>query len=189
MWYAFQVARIAIEVISAAACFTLVRFMSIPYWFTREGRYLGLPLGFAFLGVAYSLAAIAFTIFPPTAPLYAEFSWIIGLITTFSFVYLAFTYFFSNETKNDRVKWNISFSILTVALFTVFIILIITPHSALQVFFESQSYNIIFDILCLSYISIHTLRSHVKLLDPTTIWIPSGFILLGISHYSLLFWS
>ena len=184
-YVATQAARITVEVISAVACFILVRFMIKPYRLTGESRHLGLPLGFGFLGLSYTLAA---TIFSITTPFYPDFEWLVLLIRTFAFVFIAFTYYFSNGPTKNRLMWNITFSLLTVALFTLPIMLIITPQSAMQTYFTSQIYVRLFNVFCLTYISIHTLRSHVKEPDQTTIWIPSGFILLGISQYSLLFW-
>jgi hypothetical protein len=53
--------RIIVEIASAIACFILVRFMIKPFQLTRESRYIGLPLGFIFLGISYAIAAIAYT--------------------------------------------------------------------------------------------------------------------------------
>jgi hypothetical protein len=65
----------------------------------------------------------------------------------------------------------------------------IFPQLAASSYMSAQSYFRIFNIICLIYISIYTLRSHVRKPDPTTIWIPFGFILLGISQYSFLIWA
>jgi hypothetical protein len=54
----YEVPRLAIEIASAILYFILVRYMIKPYGLTREERYLGLPLGFAFLGVSEVLLAI-----------------------------------------------------------------------------------------------------------------------------------
>ena len=48
----YEVPRIIIEVASAIIYFILVKYMIKPYSLTREQRYLGLPLGFAFLGIS-----------------------------------------------------------------------------------------------------------------------------------------
>jgi len=53
-------ARIAVEVVSAIICFILVKFMIKPFRLMGEERYLGLPLGFGFLGISYSIAALAY---------------------------------------------------------------------------------------------------------------------------------
>ena len=54
--------RIIIEVASAIICFIFVWFIAKPYRLTREGRYLGLPLGFAFLGISYAISGMAMSI-------------------------------------------------------------------------------------------------------------------------------
>ena len=66
---------------------------------------------------------------------------------------------------------------------------IIIPHFAVDSYQASQIYVRFFNIICLIYISIHTLKSHINKPDKTTIWIPFGFILLGTSQYSLLIWA
>jgi hypothetical protein len=52
-----------------------------------------------------------------------------------------------------------------------------------------DEYFRLFNIICLAYISIHTLRSHTSRPDPKTIWIPLGYLLLGFGQYSSLIWS
>ena len=52
-----DLARIIVEVVSTIICVILVKFMFKPYRLTGEGRYLGLPLGFGFLGLSYFIAA------------------------------------------------------------------------------------------------------------------------------------
>jgi hypothetical protein len=43
-------------------------------------------------------------------------------------------------------------------------------------------------LICLSYISIHALKSHIEQPDLTTLMIPLGYILLGMGQYSVLIW-
>jgi hypothetical protein len=47
----------------------------------------------------------------------------------------------------------------------------------------------IFNMICLLYISAHTLRSHLELKNSKTILTPFGFIFLSIGQYSLLLWA
>lgn len=178
--------RTVVEVVSAILCFVLLRFMIKPYKLMGEVRYLGLPLGFGFLGVSYILGAIAFSqIFP-----FKELAYIQLLSRTFAYCFLVVTYYFSKKpSKNSRIKWNIALSLLIVSLAASILVAFILPEFAVDSYQATQVYVRIFNIICLIYISIHTLRSHVSKPDPTTIWIPFGFILLGISQYSLLIWS
>ena len=104
-------------------------------------------------------------------------------------MFLAVTYYFSKKTsKNSRLMWDLTFSLLAVVLVALLFMLFVASQSALQAYSDAVMYIRIFNIACLAYVAIHTIRSHVKEPDPTTIWIPSGFILLGISQYSLLFY-
>ena len=181
----FEEARVTVEVVSVIVCFILVRYMIKPYWLTREVRYLGFPLGFGFLGTSYAIAAIAYT----ELFYFTELLWIQFLARTFAFVFLALTYYFSKKTsKNIRLVWNITFSLLIVCLVGLFLLSFIFPQITASSYSASQLYVRVFNIICLSYIAIHTLKSHISKPDPTTIWTPLGFILLAISQYSLLFW-
>ncbi len=181
----YDEARITIEIVSVIICFILARFMIKPYWLTREARYLGLPLGFSFLGISYLISAFAYS----QLYYFFELLWIQFLSRTFAFVFIAITYHFSkNPSKNTRLLWDITFSLLIVTLIALFLVAVIFPQIASHNYNSSQMYVRIFNVVCLSYIAIHTLRSHVKKPDPTTIWVPLGFILFAISQYSLLFW-
>ena len=178
--------RIAVEAVSAIICLILIKFMIKPYKLTGEGRYLGLPLGFGFLGISYSIAILAY-FEPPN--FFTELLWLQALTRTVSFVFLATTYYFSNRSyKKTRIFWNITFSVLIVALVTSVLVTIIAPQIAAHTYTAIQVYVRIFNIICLAYIAIHTLRSQIKNPNPTTIWIPLGFILLGMNQYSLLAW-
>jgi hypothetical protein len=174
------------ETFSAIICFVLVWFLIKPYRVTGERRYFGLPLGFAFLGVSYLLAAVSHS--------YAHFAvnaltWLQLLARPFAFGFLTFTYYFSKKpTKNTQPLWDITLSALIVTLTSAFILIFIAPQFAISNYrFLSMSVRI-FDIICLLYISAHTLRSHLEAQDKKTIYTPFGYILLAISQYSIFIW-
>ncbi len=76
------------------------------------------------------------------------------------------------------------------AIFAVLILLaILSPQTLLSAYMSAQVYVRIFDIICLSYISIHALKSHMEQPDPTTLIIPLGYVLLGVGQYSVLIWA
>jgi hypothetical protein len=179
--------RIVAEVVSAILCFILLRFMIKPYRLTGESRYLGLPLGFSFLGISYVLGAITLSgLFSP----YMILAWIPLLARTFAFSFLVATYYFSKEpSKNSRRLWDITMGLLVIVLVASVAAVLIFPQLAASSYMTTQEYLRILNIICLTCISIYTLRSHIRNPDPTTIWIPLGFILLGISQYSLLIWA
>jgi hypothetical protein len=179
--------RIAIEVASASICFILLWFMVKPYSLTREGRYLGLPLGFGFLGIGSVISAIATAI-----PGYfnSQLAWLQLLPRTFAFLFLAVTYYFSKEpSRKSPLMWDLSISLLIFVLVTLFISGIINPQFASEGYLGSSVYFRFCNLICLFYISIHTLNSHIKTLESSTIVIPFGFILLGISQYSIIIFS
>ena len=177
----YEVPRLAIQIASAILYFILVRYMIKPYGLTREERYLGLPLGFVFLGVSEVLLAIGII-----TPL-SELGTISLIMRTFAFVFLAFTYYFSREpTRNSRFVWIITLSFIIVGLTTLCLSLVSAPLMTTGISANFGIFLRILALFCLSYICIHTLRSHTKEPDPTTIWIPIGFLLLAISQYSQL---
>ncbi len=180
------------EIFSAVLCFVLVWFLIKPYHITREGRYLGLPLGFGILGISYSLSAYAhsYPIFMDTSYTVDNLTWLQLLARPFAFAFLMFTYYFSRTpSKNTRLIWDITLSALLVALTSIVVLVFVAPQ------FTSDNYSLvtvyirIVDMICLSYISIHTLRTHSEAHGLKTILTPFGFIFLGISQYSLLVWA
>jgi len=182
----YDIPRITVELLSIIACIVLVRFMIKPYQLTREERYLGLPLGFAILGISFFFNIIALTV-----PFYSipVLTWPQHITRTFAFIFLATTYYFSNKSKNKRTFWNLTLSLLIIALIILSIILIVTPQFELTKYQYVQWYLIRpLNLICLLYVSIHSLRSHIKEPDPTTIWIPLGFILLAASQFTLALW-
>ena len=179
-----EVVDFGIEVASAVLCFVLVRFMFKPYSLTKEGRYLGLPVGFAFLGISEAMLAIG--ILQPAGELR-----LISLLTrTFAYVFMAATYYFSKEpAKKSRVLWSITFGLIIVSLTTLAVLMVrglefgFNLNPSLSIFLRLLA------LFCISYMCVRTLRSHLQALEPSTLWIPIGFIFLGISQYSLIIWA
>jgi hypothetical protein len=171
-----------VEGTSSLVCIIIIWFMTKPYRLTREGRYLGLPLGFSFLGISYALNAAAFSM-----NIY-QLAWLQLLTRTFAFIFLAATYYFSNKSSDkNRLFWDLSFSVLFIVLIFLSLVDFVIPAFALNSYLVTQVYLRIFGIACLAYISVFTLISHVEKPNPVTIWTPMGYILLGFSQYSLLF--
>jgi hypothetical protein len=161
--------------------------MAKPFIATRENRYLGLPLGFAFLGASYALSAIAHI-----APFsVTTLTWLQLLARPFAFLFITFTYFFSKKpSKNTRIIWDTILSILLVALTALVILIFVAPQLNLSNYRVVGIYVRTIDIACLVYISIHTLRSHLESKDSsTTILTPIAFMLLAVSQYSILSWA
>ncbi len=180
----YDIVRITIELISAIACAVLVRFMIKPYHLTREGRYLGLPLGFGILGLSYFFTVILLS---PLLFHNAALSWLAHLTRVFAFVFLAVTYLFSKTpSKNSRLLWDLTLTLLIVILITISLVLIFTPTAALARYGIALVFLRVLSLICLSYVIIHMLREHMANPHPTTIWVPFGFILLAISQFSLL---
>jgi len=181
----YDLERITIEVVSAIACFILVRFMIKPFRLTGESRYLGLPLGFGFLGVSYAFSALSYSsIFA-----FSNSAWVQLFVRAFAFLFLAVTYYFSKSEKKPKLLWNMTLGLLAAILTIVILLAIISPPFLWPDYRLNQAYVRVFDLICLSYISIHALKSHIEQPDPTTLMSPLGFILLGFGQYSLLIWA
>jgi hypothetical protein len=180
----YDIPHIAIETISAIACIVLIRFMIIPYRLTRESRYVGLPLGFGILGLSFVLSVMLWI---PPLSFNITLTWFAHLIRVFAYVFLAITYYFSKKpSKNSRLLWDLTLSLLIILLIASSLLLIFAPQDVLAYNAKPVFFMRILSIGCLFYVIIHTLRSHLQTPDVTKIWLPIGFILLTISQISLL---
>jgi hypothetical protein len=164
-----------------------------PYQLTRQGRYLGLPLGFAFLGVASAVAAFTYSpllqFFLDSKNLSIELLWPTLLTKTFAFVFIATTYLFAGKkTEKRQLLWEITISLLVIALAILLLLVFVAPQFAFAGYSQSNVYLRVFNVACLAYVVFVSLRSHLRNPEPMTIWIPFGFIFLAISQYTLLFW-
>jgi hypothetical protein len=116
--------------------------------------------------------------------------WFQLLARPFAFAFLAFTYYFSKKpSKNTRLIWDITLSVLIVALTSMFVLFFVAPSFALSNYRFLGIYIRAFNIVCLLYITLHTIRSHLDAQDSKTILTPFGYILLGISQYSVAIWA
>ena len=185
--YEYWEFRVIYEVASAILCFILVWFMIKPYSFTRESRYVGLPLAFGLLGSSYLFSAVTYaqpSFFPEVV------LWFQLVARTFAFVFLAATYYFSKEpSKPSKLLLKITLSAIVVVVIALFLFVFFTPKFDFQNYRTASTYVRIFIMICLTYITIHVLRRHMQKPEPTTLLIPLGYILLGISQYSLLIWA
>ena len=182
----YVIPRVSIEVISAVACFFLVRFMIKPYRLTGEGRYIGLPLGFGFLGASYAISAITFTELAGF-----ELLWRFELIfRAFSFVFLAVVYYFSKRpSKNSRFVWNVVFSGLFVVLFSVVVVSFVVPQLPQNSYLILNFFVRVLSFVCIAYIFVHCLREKTIAQDSYAKWVLVAYGLLALSQYSSMVWA
>ena len=176
-----------LDVVSAAICFVLVWFMTKPYRYTGERKYISLPLAFSLLGASFAMGGTLY--FEPQTFIDA-IRWFQLFTQSYAFAFLAVTYYFSKKGKETTKPWPgiiyaTIFSAIAISLTIIFVPKITTLPS-FNIVDESVR---IFNIVCLSYIAVHTLRGYVSKPDPKTIWIPLGFLLIDFSQYSFLIWS
>ena len=185
--YQYQEFRVAYELTSAILCLILVRFMIKPYRLTGENRYVGLPLAFGLLGTSYFFSAVIYAV-PSFLP--ENILWLQLVARAFAFMFLALTYYFSEKPpKNSQILKNVTFSLIVVAIVTLFVAIMFMPQLSFDTYRAASGYVRFFIIFCLIYVIIHVLRSHMAKPDPTTLMIPLGYILLAISQYSLIIWA
>lgn len=183
-----NIALSIVDIASAILCFILLRFMIKPYSTTGEERFLGLPLGFALLGISYIIMGC--TAFFASSAIIDALNYIQILAQAYAFAFLATSYYFSKKTaKNMRVWWMLAYPALFVAILYVYLVIIVPPHFGLPNYQDSDQALQIFNIIFLAYISVHTLRTENKNPTRNKIWIPYAFLLLGFSQFTLLVWS
>jgi hypothetical protein len=183
----YQEFRVIYELTSAIICFILVWFMAKPYRYTKQGRYVGLPVAFGLLGASYFFSALTY------AQLFSfldNLLWVQLVTRIFSFVFLAFTYRFPKMiSESNQLVVGVTLSTIVVGIVTLVIAVVLMPQFNFQNYLVVSSYARIFIIVCLTYVIVHVLRSHMAKPDPTTLLIPLGYILLAISQYSLIIWA
>ena len=183
----FAVERVTIEIISAIACFILMRFMFKPFQLTKESRFLGLPFGFGFLGISYALSAIMYS------PLFSvdvwfDFRWVQLFVRGFAFLFLVITYYFSKSQKNLSYVWKMFLGLLLAFVTLLILFIISSPEISQSNYLRSYIFSRLFGIGCLVYITIHTVKSHLKQPDLRTLLTPFAYILLAIDQYSSIIW-
>jgi len=176
-----------LDVVSAAICFILVWFMTKPYRYTGEGKYISLPLAFSLLAASFAMGG---TLYFEPQTFIDVIRWFQLFTQSYAFAFLAVTYYFSKKGKEATKLWlgiiyATIFSVIAISLIIIFV----PKISALPNFNMVNESMRIFNIVCLSYIALHTLRGYVSKPDPKTIWIPFGFLLIDFSQYSFLIWS
>jgi hypothetical protein len=174
--------QLALEVASLIICMILVRFMAKPYLVTGQSRYLGLPLGFAFLGVSYALTALSIS----QVVHFQNIWWIQLFFRAFAFLFLLVTYLLLKESRN--LTWNALLGVFVIIFAILIMLTLISPQFLGSNYFNAQLYARIFMLFCLFYISVHTLKSHLDKPDPATLMIPLGFVLLSIAQYLQIIW-
>jgi hypothetical protein len=175
--------HIIIEVISAVVCFILVRFMIKPYQLTGKTQYLGLPIGFGFLGVSYTVSTIIYSFFN-----FPELGWVQLFVRGFAFLVLAITYYFSKAEKNARLLWKIILALLAlIFVIMTLLVTVISPDISLEEYRHCYFVVRTFSFISLGYIVIHTLKNNRT--DAKTVASTLGYVLLAIEQYSQLIWA
>jgi hypothetical protein len=180
---------VLIEGVSAAITFILVWFMAKPYRMTGESRFLGLPIGFAFLGVSYVFMGASLSL--GESSLLDATKWLQLFSGAYAFVFLSVTYYLSSETREQKARMLMQAltSLMLLMLILVFIIVFLPPAFAFPSYKAADEYFRLFNMSLALYVTIQALKSHVLRPEPKTIVAPLGYALLAFSQYSFLIWS
>src|SRR5512138_663045 len=146
----YQQFRVAYELTSTILSVILVWFMAKPYRYTKQTRYVGLPLAFGLLGATYFLSAIAYaqlSFFPD------DLLWVQLAVRAFAFAFLAATYRFpkkiSDTAHTARLVWSVASTLITLAIITLVVALFLNPQFNFTDYRVASSYVRIFNIFCL----------------------------------------
>ncbi len=181
---------ILMEGVSAVLALILVRFMIKPYRMTGDIRYLGVPLGFAFLAISYVFMGAS--LYFSDLMIVKNLQWLQLFTGAYAFIFLALTYYFSDKTYERRtyLLFQALFSLSLLVLFTMLLAVVLMPLPfVLQNYKKVDEYFRIFNMSLALYITLYTLRRHIRRPASETILAPLGYALLAFSQYSFLIWS
>lgn len=180
---------VLVEGVSAAIAFALVWFMVKPYRMTGENRFLGLPIGFAFLGVSYIFMGASLSL--GESSLLDDVRWLQLFTGAYAFVFIAVTYHLSFETREQKARLLMqAFASLTVLVsIFLFVVVFLPPVLAFPSYKAADEYFRVFNMMLALYVTLQTLRSHALNPESKTILAPLGYALLAFSQYSFLIWS
>jgi len=180
---------VLVEGVSAAIAFALVWFMVKPYRMTGENRFLGLPIGFAFLGVSYIFMGASLSL--GESSLLDDVRWLQLFTGAYAFVFIAVTYHLSFETREQKARLLMqAFASLTVLVsIFLFVVVFLPPVLAFPSYKAADEYFRVFNMMLALYVTLQTLRSHASKPESKTILAPLGYALLAFSQYSFLIWS
>lgn len=154
-----------------------------PYQLTREIRYIGLPLGFGFLGGTYAFSAF---IYSQECSFGLDILYVQLIVRTFGFIFLSMTYYFSSKTAQENTRsWNAAFLLLGI-LFLILILVGSTTSIALTSYQTASFCARILNLFLIIYVCAHTLRSYIQAPSSGTLLIPFGYIFFAISQYALI---
>jgi len=180
---------VLVEGLSAAIAFALVWFMVKPYRMTGENRFLGLPIGFAFLGVSYIFMGASLSL--GESSLLDEMRWLQLFTGAYAFVFIAVTYHLSFETREQKARLLMQAfaSLMVLVSIFLFVVVFLPPVLAFPSYKAADQYFRVFNMILALYVTLQTLRSHALKPESKTILAPLGYALLAFSQYSFLIWS
>jgi hypothetical protein len=206
--YAALSSSLLITIASVSLCSVISIYFFRSYRFSGFGYLLGLPIGFAVLGVSFVFEQLSL-IYQANSVLYHLFFWIQLAVQSEAFALIALSYMLKNRihTKASTtyldpssllVHHNVStkardlfISILpmvaiSIALTVTMSALLVRPFLNYVELTDLSFVMRIFDMIILGYIFKVTTASLVKAANLKLLYIPAAFACLWLSQYSLL---
>jgi hypothetical protein len=196
-----------ITISSVAFCSVISIYFFRSYRFSGFGYLLGLPIGFAVLGVSFVFEQLSL-IFQTNNVLYHLLFWIQLALESEAFALIALSYMLKNrigtlttkclDSSSFLVHYNAStkakdlfISILpmvavSIPLTVTISALFVSPFLNYVELADLSFVMRIFDIIILGYIFRATIASLVKAANLKLLYIPAAFACLWLSQYSLL---
>jgi hypothetical protein len=206
--YVALLSSLLITIASVSLCSVISIYFFRSYRFSGFGYLLGLPIGFAVLGVSFVFEQLSL-IYQANSVLYRLFFWIQLAVQSEAFALIALSYMLKNRirTKGSTtyldpssllVHHNLStkardlfISILpmvaiSIPLTVTMSALLVRPFLNYVELTDLSFVMRIFDMIILGYIFKVTTASLVKAANLKLLYIPAAFACLWLSQYSLL---
>jgi hypothetical protein len=184
----------AITAVSALLSWMISRFFFKSYTFSGFGYLLGLPVGFAFLGVSF-IFELSSLLYRADPLLYPAFFWIQMTLQSEAFALIALSYYYKNSDANgsgrkvrprDALVTMLPLAMVAIPFIVPTLSLVAAPYFNYSRLADLSFYMTAFNIVLLGFI--------IRKIGPTLarsgnlkmLYVPAGFALLGITQYSLI---
>ena len=189
---------------SVSISFIIARYFFKSYSFSGFGYLLGLPAGFAFLGLSYMFQYVGWA-YANDIVMYPAFFWMQIVLQSEGIALIALSYHFKNHPtdsgkvtiglrKHAIMRYKVRHILVVVLPVLIVSASFIVPSS---MFVSAPYFNYprladlsfvmtVFNIVVLGYIFKSSIVSLVKAANPKLLYAPVAFALLALEQYSLI---
>jgi hypothetical protein len=187
VYYEIQLALGAVTFVLALVL--VILFFKV-YRTQRSLYLLGLPLGFLFIAASHFFL-VAHLVYPYVPPYSGSLMWLRVITQTSGFMFIAFSYFFSNRTQR-LTKHSISFQsvslIILVIVFSLFASLVAVDPPGLNYVYSINNIFTIVNLALLSYIILFLLVKRTLTRPSDLLSVSIGFAAIWIGQLFFLLW-